>query len=286
MRSHNNVPPMSRGQDWEDVEYAYAGDVRLIARRFDPHTSSGRGLVMVHGGAWTANDRTTPWVMCRHLANRGFLVLSLDFRCGPEFQHPSAVADICAGIRYLRESSSSCHIDDESIGLIGSSSGGHLALLASLQPDIDEHRTTNFIRPTQQGTKQVSAEVAYVVALWPVSDPVFRYRYAQRVGREELVAAHRGYFRSQVAMRNASVQDVLRTTRNTHMPPAMVVQPGLDANVPEPMTFDLIKAYQEGGGHVRYQYVPGLPHAYAYEESPHTQKLAGEVCSFIESTLD
>lgn len=286
MRSHNNVPPMSRGQHWEDVEYGNAGDVRLIARRFDPRTSSGRGLVMVHGGAWTANDRTTPWVMCRHLADRGFLVLSLDFRCGPEFQHPSAVADICAGIRYLRESSSLYGIDEESIGLIGSSSGGHLALLASLQPDIAEHKTTDFIHSARGGSNETSAEVAYVVALWPVSDPVFRYRYAQRVGRDELVAAHRGYFKSQIAMRNASVQHVLRTTRNTHMPPAMVVQPGLDANVPEPMTIDLIRAYQERGGPVRYEYVPGLPHAFAYEESPHTQKLAGEVCSFIESTPD
>ena len=81
-----------------DGVYACTDSDDLLMRLFRPSTANGRGIIMVHGGAWTANDRTTPWVMCEALAAAGMLVASLDFRCGPDFKHPTASADIAAGI--------------------------------------------------------------------------------------------------------------------------------------------------------------------------------------------
>ena len=50
----------------------------------------------------------------------------------------------------------------------------------------------------------------------------------------------------------------------------MIVQPGEDTNVPEPMTLDLLAAYQERDGDLTYHHMPGLPHAFAYEASTAT----------------
>ena len=46
-----------------DVIYASTDTGDLLMRLFRPPEPSGHGIVMVHGGAWTTNDRTTPWVM-------------------------------------------------------------------------------------------------------------------------------------------------------------------------------------------------------------------------------
>jgi acetyl esterase/lipase len=106
--------------------------------------------------------------------------------------------------------------------LIGSSSGGHLALLAGIQlPDVQ-----------------------YVIALWPVSDPYYRYRYAKRAGIELLVTAHDNYWVTEAAMREASVPRIVVAGEAKNLPPVIIIQPGEDSNVPIEMTFDVIKAWQ------------------------------------------
>ena len=241
---------------------------------------------MVHGGAWTANDRHTPAVLCQHLAAAGFTVFSLDFRDGRNGKHPCAVQDITAGIRYVRANAAALGVDAEKIGLIGSSSGGHLVLLSALQPDSAAHRGTRiYVGSEIEDAADISATVRCVAALWPVSDPLVRFQYAQRVGRDELVAAHLRYYRNESHMRQASVQRVLRDGEAEALPPLLLVQPGDDANVPRPMTLDLVREYQQAGGALRYHFIPGQPHAFAYQDSPATTQLAVELCGFFRRYL-
>ena len=61
----------------------------------------------------------------------------------------------------------------------------------------------------------------------------------------------------------------------------MIVQPGEDANVPAAMTLDLVSSYQARNGSVQYRYLPGLPHAFAYQPSNATDDLSVEVVAFI-----
>ena len=238
----------------------------------------GRAVIMVHGGAWTANDRHSPHVVCRGLANAGFVVFSLDFRDGRDGKHPCAVQDITAGIRFVRARADDFGIDADHIALIGSSSGGHLALLSAIQPDMPDHRGTP---TTAEGADSFSASVCCVVALWPVSNPLRRLRHAIETGRDELVSAHFRYYRDEAHMRDASVQRRLRAGEAQCLPPLLVVQPGQDANVPRDMTLDLVREYQDAGGTVHYLFYPGLPHGFAYGASPATTRLSEEIRWFL-----
>ena len=237
-----------------------------------------RAVIVVHGGAWTSNDRHAPQVVCRSLAQAGFAVFSLDFRDGRNGKHPCAVRDITAGVRYVRARAVDFGIDADRIALIGSSSGGHLALLSAIQPDAPDHRGTKTL---VEGADDVSASVCCVVALWPVSDPRRRLRHAIETGREELVAAHFRYYRNEAHMREASVQRRLRAGEAQRVPPLLVVQPGEDANVPRDMTLDLVREYQDAGGTVHYLFYPGLPHGFAYGESAATTRLLAEIRWFL-----
>lgn len=276
---------MAKDLSVRTVTYGRAGETDLLAevyRHADPSARRRHGVVMVHGGAWTTNDRLTPAVMCEDLARAGFTVFSLDFRDGRNGKHPCAVQDITAGIRYVRANAVSHEVDANRISLIGSSSGGHLVLLAATQPDVEKNRSTAFMVDGGLASgAAVSAQVCCVTALWPVSDPLRRYRYAGVVGRDELRAAHLKYFRDEPHMHEASVQRSLRAGEATHVPPLMLVQPGEDANVPRGMTLDLVQAYQESGGELHYRFLPGLPHAFAYQASVETTQLAGEVREFL-----
>lgn len=269
----------------QTLVYGRADGAELLAecyRHRDPAARNRRAVVMVHGGAWTSNDRHTPVVVCEDLARHGFTVFSLDFRDGRNGKHPCAVQDITAGIRYVRANAAHHDVDPDAIGLIGSSSGGHLVLLAAIQPDIGAHRGTAVdLGGTLGDAADISAAVTCVVALWPVSDPLVRFRYAHDVGREELVAAHLRYYHDEKHMRAASVQRALAAGEAERTPPLLLVQPGEDANVPRGMTLDLVRGYQDAGGALHYLFYPGLPHAFAYQESAETTRLAGEIRSFL-----
>lgn len=267
------------------LTYARVEGLELRAERYRPEDASqrlGKALVMVHGGAWTVNDRLTPHVVSQALALRGMTVFSLDFRDGRNGKHPCAVQDIAAGIRWVRANADRFEIDPERIGLIGSSSGGHLVLLAAIQPDVAAHRGTPFAVDEDFRDAPVSAEVGYVIALWPVSDPLVRFRHAQASDRKELVAAHRRYYRDEDHMAQASVQRTLAAGEAQTVPPLLLVQPGADRNVPQEMTLDLLREYQRAGGDLRYLFYPGLPHAFAYQASPETDRLLDETWPFIE----
>lgn len=259
--------------------------MELLAELYRPRNADdrlGRAVVMVHGGAWSIGNRLSMQHLAEQFARRGMSVYSLDFRDGRNGKHPCAVADIAAGIRFVRANAERFDVDPDHIGLVGSSSGGHLVLLTGIQPDLDAHRGTAFEMDGAFQDAAVSARTSYVVALWPVSDPLFRFRYAQAVGREELVAGTRSYYRDERQMAQASVQRTLAAGEAQQLPPVAVVQPGADANVPQEMTLQLVRAWQRAGGVLNYLFYPGLPHGFGHRPSPDTDRMFGDLWPFVD----
>src|SRR5437879_6808890 len=132
-----------------DVPFARAEGKELHARVYRPRGQADialAALVDVHGGAWSRGDRLTGAFHGRALAASGLLVFSLDFRQGSEAKHPAASADIAAGVRYVRANAQRLGVDPRRIGIVGSSSGGQLALLAGVTPGAPEHAGTPIAR--------------------------------------------------------------------------------------------------------------------------------------------
>lgn len=241
-------------------------------------------LIDVHGGAWSSGDRTGDRLYCTELAKAGLLVVSIDFRQAPAYQHPLGSADVAAAVRYVRFNAKSLNADPERIGLIGSSSGGHLALLEALRPDAPQHKGTPILGPDGKyaAHDDLSAAVDYVVAMWPVSDPAARYRYAVRAKIEALQKGGLAYFATEDAMWDASIQRIVTSGEAKTLPPILVVQPGNDSNIPQDMTFDLLHAWQARGGKLDYVFYPGQPHAFGHRPSEATTDLIKTIAAFIQ----
>lgn len=267
-----------------DVAYANPDGIELLARVYRPSLAGDEPyptLVAVHGGAWNANDRMQNELVNRALASSGLVIVSLDFRQGPDHQHPCATSDIVAGVRWAKLRAAEFGGDPGHVGMIGNSSGGHLALLATVRPHSEEHRQTPLVGTSGRDEETVDGSVRYVVACWPVSDPLYRYRYAVRMEREGLVTSSLAYFGDEAAMRAASVPRILDDGEAQELPPALIVQPGEDQNVPLEMTQYLMRAYQQRGGYLEYAYFPREPHAFTYEPSDATEQCLALMTDFI-----
>jgi acetyl esterase/lipase len=86
-------------------------------------------VVMIHGGAWRAGNRTELPRINQYLSSRGYLVASVDYRLAPDCKFPAAKEDVRAAVAYLKEKADTLNLDPRRIALIGRSAGGHLALL-------------------------------------------------------------------------------------------------------------------------------------------------------------
>lgn len=256
----------------------------LLVRLYRPRKSHLPPPVIldVHGGAWSSSDRTAGEQYDAALAAAGFAVAAIDFHQGPTYQHPSASRDVVGAVRWLRMNAPRLAINADSVGLLGSSSGGHLVMYAGVLPGVEYHQGAKLYsgRDLVDPGEDVSAEVQFIMALWPVSDPYFRYRYAKRARMERLVQAHDGFYVTEDAMRAASVPRLVVAGEAQVLPPLLIVQPGEDANVPIEMTFDLLRAWQSRDGYVEYSYFPDQPHGFGHRDSVATQHMNALLIDF------
>jgi acetyl esterase/lipase len=163
--------------DVEDVEYLLHGDKPLFIRCYRPH-GAGPFPVMIelHGGVWTENDRTRSKTHHEAFASNGIAVASLDFRQGPA-GYPHSVADINYAVRWVKAHAALFNTRPDLVGISGSSSGGHLAMLAAMRPDDPRYAAI----PLPAGSPAVDASVRCVCMFWPVINPLGRHHNAKRL---------------------------------------------------------------------------------------------------------
>lgn len=120
-----------------DVTYATVdGDALNLDIYLPIGAENPRLLVWVHGGAW--RNRTKAAVRPDYLVSHGYALASVDFRQSGVAKFPAQVHDINGAIRFLRANATTYGFDATHIGILGASSGGHLAALVGVTNGHDQ----------------------------------------------------------------------------------------------------------------------------------------------------
>ncbi|MGH6769868.1 MAG: alpha/beta hydrolase [Xanthobacteraceae bacterium] len=222
------APAKSREFDIEDVEYLRHDDKPLYARLYRP---PGEGpfpaLVELHGGVWTENDRTRSRAHHEVLAGNGIAVASLDFRQG-EGGYPNSVVDINYAIRWVKANAARLKTCPELVGIAGTSSGGHLAMLTAMRPRDPRYAAI----PLPPGSPAVDASVRCVVLFWPVINPLGRHQNARRLHESpnppdwppRTMRLSLAYWQNEAAMGEGNPLLALECGEAVEMPPAIWIQ--------------------------------------------------------------
>jgi acetyl esterase/lipase len=124
------VPTLSAGQK---ATVTYCNGER--AQITEPVKGFGHApaAVYVHGGSWVSGDYDTGGFIINEigptLASFGMVVVSVDYRLGPDKLWPAQIVDVKCAIRYLRANARALDINPNEIGAWGQSAGGHLVSL-------------------------------------------------------------------------------------------------------------------------------------------------------------
>ena len=252
----------------EDLDYLHHDGQALKLRLFRPH---GNGpfpaVIELHGGAWCNGDLNECQVYAEGLAEAGLAVVAVDFRHAGD-GYPTSLIDINYAIRWVKANAARLGTDANRIGIAGQSSGGHFAMLAAMRPADPRYAAI----PLPAGSGAHDASVRAVAMLWPVINPLSRYRHALReralpnpsAWPANIPERHELYWKNEAAMAEGNPMLALERGEKVQTPPALwlqgrpdVVHDYRDPDAPgpgnEPQRF--AANYRRAGGHLELVYV-------------------------------
>jgi len=251
----------------EELVYLRHGDRDLKLRIYLPEGNETFPCVIdLHGGAWCVGTLEECKERDEALARAGITTIGLDFRDGKD-GYPTSNIDINYAVRWAKSHAAKLKTRADLIGLCGQSSGGHLGMLAGMRPDDPRYASVKL----PAGSPNVDATVGAVCMVWPVINPISRYRMALHLRATEnpgwikdIPERHVTYWKNDDAMIEGNPMLAMERGEKMEMPPAMWIQGRPDpthdyrdptapipGNEPERFTAN----YRRLGGKLDLQYI-------------------------------
>jgi len=285
--------------DVEDVEYLRHGDAPLLVRLYRPHGAGPfPAMIELHGGVWTENDRTRGRIHHEAMAANGIAVAALDFRQGAG-GYPKSLLDINYAVRWVKAHAERLNTRPDLVGIAGSSSGGHLAMLVAMRPR--DPRYAAIALPG--GSPEVDASLRCVAMFWPVINPLGRHHNARRMSEgpnppdwpPRTMRLSLAYWTSEEAMREGSPLLALERGEAVATPPVLWIQGRNDLihDYRDPHSgFDgteaqrFVDRYRRAGGRIALDYYDAPLHfTTEHPDMPQSVQAVRRVVAFVHDTM-
>lgn len=90
-------------------------------------------IVQIYGGSWQSGSPASQEWFSRHFAERGYVVVALDYRHAPEWIWPEQIVDVRTALYWISENARRFGGDASRIVLVGRSAGAQLAMRLAYQ---------------------------------------------------------------------------------------------------------------------------------------------------------
>lgn len=119
-----------------DISYQQEGGERNLLDIYRPkHIPEGGCPVLfqIHGGGWVMGHKAEQALpLMHHMAEHGWICVSVNYRLSPAIKFPTHLEDIKAALCWVRENGKEYGMNTGFIAATGGSAGGHLATLLTL----------------------------------------------------------------------------------------------------------------------------------------------------------
>jgi acetyl esterase len=264
-----------------DVDFRQVPSRMLKARIYQPQGAGPFPVLLdLHGGAWHDKDRFANQPMDEAVAKSGVLVVAVDMRNSPEAAYPASVQDASYAIRWLKHKAKEWKGDPSNLGLLGSSSGGHVAQLIAMRPNDARYNAIPL-----PDAPNVDTSVAYVATRSPISDCHARYEHMVKTERPEMIKKTKMYFDPWESIFEANPMLILERGEKATLPPLLIMQGEMDTNVPWQIQEKFGKLYRAAGGECQVEVFEGCEHQWINDPSPQTTRAHEMLKGFIAQQL-
>ncbi|MDF2823245.1 MAG: esterase/lipase [Mycobacterium sp.] len=257
------------------VRYGPHGRANLadIWRRSDlPRDGRAPVLLQVPGGAWAIGmRRPQAYPLLSHLAERGWVCVSMAYRVSPRHTWPDHIVDVKRALAWVKENIADYGGDPDFVAISGGSAGGHLTALAALTPNDPQW---------QPGFEDADTSVVAAV-------PVYgRYDWfsSKGEGRPQFIAFLQKFVTKTPFTRHRDLYlDASPIRRlSPDAPPFFVLHGTDDSIIPVPEGRQFVEALREvSESTVAYCEVPHAQHAFDFFGSPRGHYTAEAIERFL-----
>ena len=249
-----------------DLVYREVGGRRLRLDVYlpnDPPVDPKRGrpvLLAIHGGGWRGGDKGDYGRSLAPLARHGLVVVAVEYRLsGPGVPSwPGNLEDIREAVRWVRSHALDYGIDSDRVAVIGSSAGGHLALMLGTTPG------------------GAPARVRAVIDFYGPTD--LRALYALRTPVDQAIRMLLGGTPETVPARYDAASPLRHVAPGA--PPVLIVHGLADLLVPLDQSRSLAEALQKAEVPHRLLTVADARHGFGLKAG--TRDLIPEILAFLE----
>ncbi len=238
-----------------------------------PRDGKAPVLLQVPGGAWAIGmRRPQAYPLLSHLADHGWVCVSIDYRVSPRNTWPDHIVDVKRALAWIKEHIAEYGGDPDFVAISGGSAGGHLAALTALTADDPQF---------QPGFEDADTSVVAAVPIYGRYDWVS----TQGNGRKEFLAF----------LQKFVVKKPIRASRQVYVdaspsyrlrpdaPPFFILHGQDDSIIPVPEGREFAAALREvSTSPVVYAEIPHAQHAFDfYYGSPRAHYTAQAVTEFL-----
>ncbi len=238
-----------------------------------PRDGKAPVLLQVPGGAWAIGmRRPQSYAMLSHMAERGWVCLSIDYRVSPKNTWPDHIVDVKRAIAWIKENIADYGGDPDFVAITGGSAGGHLSSLAALTPNDPQW---------QPGFEDADTSVVAAVPIYGRYD----WFTAHGSGRKEFIAFLQKFVvKKPFAQNRQTYLDASSIKRlRADAPPFFILHGADDSIIPVGEGREFAEALREvSTSTVAYAEIPHAQHAFDfYYGSPRAHYTARAVEEFL-----
>lgn len=249
----------------EDIVYGHKDGLALIFDVLIPETKPKNiGVILIVSGSWKSKKadiaaeeetlRGQHWA--QGLLNGGFTVFLVRHGSTPRYGVPEMIADIKRSVRFIRLHGKEYNVDPNRLGIVGGSSGGHLALMTALTADDGKAEAKDPV-------ERISSRIQAIMAWFP---PVDFINWGGENGFKVVEKTRPTLFPemfgkiTDLESQLKSISPIYHVT--TDAPPLFLIHGDADKTVPLQQSQILKVKYEELKRPVQLTVQPGGPHTY------------------------
>lgn len=260
-----------------DVEYCKGGDISLLLDIYRPKERP-KGLmpavVWIHGGGWRGGDKTNA-PNAPALAQRGYFVVSINYRLSGVAPFPAAVEDSKCAVRWLRANAKLYGVDLHRVGVWGPSAGGHLALMVGFA---DEKAGLE----GKGGYAGVSSRVQAVCSWFGPTDFTKGHKEFES-GRGAAPLAFLGGTLEEKTEVYRQASPITHVSKDD--PPTLLIHGDRDAVVPFQQSEIMLDKLKEAGVNAALLHVKNGDHGFRGESDPSLKEIVTASFEFFDKYL-
>ena len=135
---------------------------------WEPSGKKAPGLILFHGGGWSGGTLDQFRYACRYFASRGLVAATANYQLAPkasdsaiESRKRVCITDAKSAIRWMKQHAGELGVDPNRIITGGGSAGGHVSVLATTNPGLND----------PADPKNIDTSVVAYVLFNPAFDP-------------------------------------------------------------------------------------------------------------------